>query len=445
MNGFLIAQIISILTIVLTTIGLTKKEKYKTLIYFTLCNFTMMATYFFLNRYLSIILLGLATIRTIVYFILTIKNIKPNVFVFVFFEITIVIITIILLTDYIDLLMLINLCLVTYTTWQDDMKILRLGYIISAILLLSYDIIVGAYIGAISELVLLVSSITTFIHYNVKNRIDNIVLSFYMALSKMYDIKIEKKNNYYNIFSDSISDSYNNFVLLENPSDLKKLKNKIYKSFQKRNLQPATYLLTKDNENINYIVDNVNKNKLLFHDVWMKLRSGYNPNSKKCLLGNLEFKRCDHTNKDEIIKVFDKGFVHQIGTGIYKYSQSYINVYEKKINDVYINSKELTPYMAYYNKKPICLVMAYKNGSNVFLCQITTLYKYRKKGVSSALIKFVISSERKLGSEEFYLVTEKYTWLEAFYMKNDFQPIAEGFCIELEKSKKSSGLKKTNT
>ena len=41
-----------------------------------------------------------------------------------------------------------------------------------------------------------------------------------------------------------------------------------------------------------------------------------------------------------------------------------------------------------------------------------------------------------MGIEDFYLVTEKYTWLEIFYMKNNFQEISEGFCIELIEKQK---------
>lgn len=432
MNNFIIAQLISVITVVATIVGLFQKEKFKTLICFTVCNVTMMLTYFFLDRLLSIILVAIATIRTIVYFIFVIKNKKPNIFVFVTFEVALVVTSVLLWKDYIDLLMLVNLSIVTYTTWQDDMKILRIGYIVSAIFLIVYDILAKAYVGAVSELILFISSVLAFVKFNVKNKIKNVVKAFYGAISKMYDINIEEKDGYALIVSKAVDDVYNNFALVDSIKDFKKIKRKLGKDLEKNAGKKAVYFHCANNENVNAIISLAQKNKLLFHDVWMKLRTGFNPNSKKCLLENVEYKKCDEKNKKEIIKLFDKGFVHQLGENIYKYSEKYIEVYENKLNENFINDKELTPYVAFYKGKPISYLMVHKKGANAFLCQITTLYKYRKKGVASHLIKYAISVERKNGIEDFYLVTEKFTWLEAFYLKNDFQDISEGFCIELQ-------------
>ncbi len=436
MNNFYISQIISIFTIILTILGLCQKEKFKTLLCFTLCNITMMTTYFLLNRLLSVILVVVATIRTLIYFIFALKNIKPNAFIFIFFEIIYVAISVFLWHDYIDLLMLTNFCIVTYTTWQDDMKILRIGYIISAILLTIYDVLVFAYVNAISEIILLISSVVTYIHYNIKNKIDNIVLAFYQAIAPMFDINICNEENCFCIFSKTIVDSYNNFILIDNVKKLKINKQKLNRYFKKYGMSQIIYLPTQNNDNIEYIMDLSRKNELLFHDVWMKLRTGYNPYIKKCLLKNVEFKQCNDKNKKDIIKVFDKGFVHQVGDSIYKFSNQYIEIYEKNIFYNFTEHFNVRPYMAFYKEKPIALAFVYRKGTNAFICEVTTLQKYRNKGVASRLIKFIISSERKLGIEEFYLVTEKYTWLETFYMKNGFEPFYEGYCIKLNKKSK---------
>ena len=431
MNYFWIAQIIGILTVITTAFGLFQKEKFKTMICFMVSNLTMMATYFFLDRWLSLILVGIAMVRTFVYYLYAVKNKNPNNIVFAGFEVALIIVAIILWKDYLDLLMLINLCLVTYTTWQDDMKILRIGYIVSSILLLTYDIMVQAYVSAISETILLISSIIAFVKYNVINKIDNIVLTFYQAISNMYEINIEKKSNYYTLYSNKIDDVYNNFILVEDFSNLKNIKRKILNTTRKLNKKAAIYIEAKQDDEIGYIMEFARKNKLLYHDVWMKLRTGYNPDNKKCLLNDVEYRSCSEKDKKDIIKIFDKGFVHQLGDNIYKYSEQYIKTYEEKITKDFIDNKNVVPYMAYYQNKPIALLMLYRKGTNAFLCQITTLNQYRRKRVATHLIQYAISCERKMGIEDFYLVTEKYTWLEIFYMKNNFQEISEGFCIEI--------------
>ena len=436
MNDFLIAQIIGCFTVISTIIGLFQKEKFKTMIFFTITNITMMATYFFLGRWLSIILVGIAALRTIVYYYYAKKNMKPNNFVMVLFEVLFVVTAVILWEDYVDLLMLANLCLLTYTTWQDNMKILRIGYIASSILLLVYDITVLAYVSAISEFLLLISSFASFIKYDIKNKIKNVILAFYQTISKMYDIKIKENKNFSFITSELIDDEYNNFALIKDVNNYNNSKNIAVKYLTQNKLIPAIYFESKGNENIHAIMDIVRKNKLLYHDVWMKLRTGHNMCNKKCLLENLKCHVCDNNDKKEIINIFDKGFVHQLGENIYKYSKKYIDIYESRLDEFLLNDKNFAAYMATYNDKPIAILTVYRKETNAFLCQITTLHKYRRKGVASQLIKYAIATERKLGIEDFYLVTEKYTWLEAFYMKNSFEEICEGFCVQITKKRK---------
>ena len=215
MSLFDAAQIVSILTVVSTAIGLFQKEKFKIMLCFTVTNVSMLATYALLGRWLSTILVALATIRTIVYYIYAVKNLKPNMYVFVGFEVLFIVVTMLLWKDYFDLLMLANLSLLAYTTWQDDMKVLRAGYLVSAILLIVYNILVKAYVGVISEAVLLVSSIISVIKFDIKNKVKDIVLCFYQTISSTYKTTIKEKEDYAFITSKSIKDEFNNFAYIK--------------------------------------------------------------------------------------------------------------------------------------------------------------------------------------------------------------------------------------
>lgn len=432
MSYFYIAQIVSVVTVITTAIGILQKEKYKTMLCFTIANISIMTTYFLLGRYLSIILVGMACLRTFVYYAFAVKNKQPNGYIMASFQVVCVITSILLWEDYLDLLMLINLGLLTYTTWQDNMKVLRVGYIISSILLFVYNILVHAYVGAVSELIMFIASFVSFIRYDVINKIDNIVLTFYKTISEMYKTKVRENSKYTQIISQYIDDVYNNFIYVSKIEDFKEVVQQTNEQWLQVNRTPAYYVKTQNRENMHKIMDVIRENKLLYHDVWMKLRSGYNTNFKHCMLENVICKPCGEKEKKDIIHIFDAGFVHQLGDGVYKYEEDYLNVFGKNINDLFLHENKIAPYMAYYNHQPIALLICYRNGTNGFLCQITTLLPYRRKGVASKLIRYAIAAERKLGMGDFYLVTEKYTGLEAFYMKNNFEEVAEGFCIGLK-------------
>ena len=69
MSLFVIAQIVSVITIITTVLALFQKEKFKTMILFTISNISMMATYSLLGRWLSLILVGIASVRTFIYYL----------------------------------------------------------------------------------------------------------------------------------------------------------------------------------------------------------------------------------------------------------------------------------------------------------------------------------------------------------------------------------------
>lgn len=431
MSLFYIAQIVSVVTIIATIIALFQKEKCKSMIWFTLCNFSMMTTYALLNRWLSLILVGIASIRTFVYYVWAYKNLKPNIFVMASFEIVFVITAIVLWKDYLDLLMLINLCMLSYTTWQDNMKILRIGYLISAILLIAYNAFVGAYVGIVSEVILLITSIISIVKYDVKNKISDIVIFFYSTIAPFYRITIDENEQRAAIVSQAIDDEFNNFVYVKNPLEYKKQISFVKKTMKENNRKPAMYFQSKDNNNIQFIMETSREYKLLFRDVWMKLRDGANTVIKKCLLDNLTVKEVDEKYKKDIIYIFKEGFIHQSGDAIYKFDTDYITNYENYLTNENLKKFSSIPYLAFYNDKPIALLFLFKNGTNALLCQITTLKKYRRLGVATMLINKVIDCERRKGIDSFYLVTEKYTYIESFYLKNNFVEVSQGVCIDI--------------
>lgn len=432
---FLAAQLVSIVTIITTILGLLSKYKYQTMIWFTISNISMLVTYLLLGRFLPCLLVAGAALRTIIYFFYAKYNKKPQLILIIFFEIYFIAVSIFLWKDYVDILMLANLCLVSYTTWQNNMTVLRVGYVLSGIFLITYDAFVGAYVDIASQAVLLISAIISIIRLDCLNKIKDIVLHFYKTIRPTYEMTVEKKGNdeYYTIYSKIVNDEYNNFAYFDSLDNLEENICNANKEMIALDRRPAIYLQSKDNENINQIMGYVKGHKLLFHDTWMKLKNGYNTHPKKCLLENVVYKKAGVNDYDDAVKVFKEGFVNVSGNDVYKLTNDYVEKYEKQAKTKTFEANNITPYIAYHENKPIGVLFMYTNGANAYLCQITTLKEYRRLGVASGLIRFSIKDKKKQGVEDFYLVTEKYTFLETFYLKNNFEEISQGFCIDFSK------------
>lgn len=433
---FLAAQIVSIITIITTTIGLFLKDKFKIMILLTLTNISMLTTYVLLGRYLGCLLVGGATLRTFIYFIYAKFNKKPQLIFAIFFEVYFVVISLFLWKDFSDLFMLANLCLLTYTTWQNNMSIFRIGYIFSSIFLITYDIFVGAYVGSVSEVILLVASIWALIKYGYINKVNDIVTFFYTTISPAYNIDITKTNDVCFIVSSKIKDEFNNFGYLINPLDFDNKLEEIKNTLTSLNRKPAVYLQTVNNQNINFIVQQTKKYKLIFHDCWMRLRTGHQVKKIKCLIEDVIFRPATENDAKELLYVFDAGFITCGENEVYKYSQEYYDKYKEILETKTLNEKHIFPYIAFDGDKPIAVLFVYVNGSNAFICQVTTLERYRRRRVASNLISYCIKDQRTKGVEDFYLVTEKYTFLETFYMKNNFEEISQGFCLDINTQNK---------
>ncbi len=444
MSLFEIAQIVSIVTVLASVVGVLQKEKYKSMIWFTVVNLAMIATYILLGRTLGAILVVGATVRTFVYFLYAKFNKPVPALIFAFFEVYFAIVSIIMFKDYVDLFMIANLALVTYTTWQDNMRVFRVGYILSSVFLITYDVLSGAYVSIISEVIMLVSTAISIYKYDIKSNIKDIITDFYGTIAFSYDMTLTDKDKYTLIYSGQVHDVYNNFAYFPSPIGFEEKIEEIQSSMKDIKRKPCAYFQSVNNENIHYIINQTKTHKLLFHDVWMKLISGYNTKSKKCLLENVTFRRCNEKDKDEIVDVFTRGFINSTGeyADIYKYEEAYAEKYRKYLDDKYINEHKLYPYMAFLDGKAVALLFVYRHNYLGYICQITTLTEYRRKGIASALMQFAINQERRSGVEDFYLVTEKYTWLENFYMKNNFREVSQGFCIDLSTSKGKEKKKK---
>ena len=123
-------------TIALTIFSFFQKEKWKMMLFLAATNAVLVATYILCQDLLGGLLVAGALLRTIVYFLYSKKNKKPEPIIMILFEIYCIVLSIFMWKNPVSLLMIINLVVVTYTTWQNDVKTLRFGYVFSSCLLL---------------------------------------------------------------------------------------------------------------------------------------------------------------------------------------------------------------------------------------------------------------------------------------------------------------------
>lgn len=148
---YLITQILGIVAFIIAVFSMLFQNKAKILFFIAIYNIIILTSYLLLGQYLGCILIGIETVRSIVYFVFTLKNIKPNLYIYILFNILIVFSSIIFWVSWVDVFMLISLLINTYTTWQTNVKIIKIGTIVSTVFYILYNIFVGAYFNIISE------------------------------------------------------------------------------------------------------------------------------------------------------------------------------------------------------------------------------------------------------------------------------------------------------
>lgn len=137
-------------------------------------NILTLISYLLLGKYLGCILVGTLTLKSFVYYIFALKKLKPNIFVLLFFEISILVISIVFWNSLVDLLMIANSLINTYFSWQDNVILLKSSVIVCACLLVLYDIFVGAYAYIISEVLYGGTALISLIAMLRKKHIENV-------------------------------------------------------------------------------------------------------------------------------------------------------------------------------------------------------------------------------------------------------------------------------
>ena len=165
---FLIVQLLGTIQLIACIIGIFQKEKKYLLMSMILTNICILLVYGVSGSLAGGTLTAICTIRTIVYYIHTIQEKKIHFLTFLFFALADLIVALITYNSWHDIFIIVGTLIATYITYQSNMKVVRFGYVLNTIAMLTFNLLLLAYVSAISEAIFLISTFISIYKYDIK-------------------------------------------------------------------------------------------------------------------------------------------------------------------------------------------------------------------------------------------------------------------------------------
>lgn len=419
---FWIIQGLGIVVLILTIVSFLQKEKWKMFICFSLTNAFLIPIYILSGSLLGGLLVAGAFIKSIFFAYSNAKNKRPSFELLSVFITYYILIAIVIDGSLKDMLLLSNLLVLSFTSWQNDLNLLRSGYVLSSILLAMYDVLLGAYTAGLSEIVMFVMALALIFRHR-KSVYTDIAKKWYEMNHDFWKISICENDDCL-VVSSSIDDcAYYNVSVLKDYKILKQEKNSlVYVSYDDKSF----------NKDLNdaYILQMCFP--VVFKDTYMKLIDGFNMNNTKCKIQGVRFERVVYDKIDDVIKVFVEGYLSK--TKKDKLTKNEKSIIEHLRNFDFSNDKletKINVYVAYFNSQPVSMVFSLTKDRETFFAKVSTLPIFRRKHIASSLIQYAIKEERKKGTVNFYVVTDADSSNNKFYNFNNFTEIGRGMAFDV--------------
>ncbi len=147
----IVAQALGVVAAGIAILSMVFKSKTNIMLFCLIYNLLTLFSYLLLGEFLGCIMVGVLTLKSLCYYFFALKKLKPNVWVLIFLEVSILTVSIVLWSSWVDVFMIANGLINTYFSWQNNVKYLKASVVLCAGLLILYDVFVGAYAYIISE------------------------------------------------------------------------------------------------------------------------------------------------------------------------------------------------------------------------------------------------------------------------------------------------------
>lgn len=163
-----LTQIVGILAFIFFILSIQLKNKGKLLLFQLLANLFYALQYILLNVMVAGSMNILSVFRCFLLYLYDKKKKNPPKIILYIFILIILTIGIITYDNYLSIIPICITLLYTISTWQDDMKSIRILFVIAAIFWIIYNLSVGAYTALIGNVFELTSGIISIIRYRQK-------------------------------------------------------------------------------------------------------------------------------------------------------------------------------------------------------------------------------------------------------------------------------------
>ena len=164
-------QTIGIVAFILFVYSLQKKDKKEILFYQLLANILYAIQYISLGAYIAGILNVVTVTRCFIYYKYEKDKKEIPLFILITYILIIILVSIFTVDSYISILPSIINIIYIVSTWQKNTMVLRLSFMVAAILWIYYNLTVGAYTAIIGNIFEIISILYACIKLNRKNNI----------------------------------------------------------------------------------------------------------------------------------------------------------------------------------------------------------------------------------------------------------------------------------
>ena len=168
---FLIIKLLGTIQLLSCIVVILQKEKKYLLMSMILTNICILLVYCVSNSLAGGTLTAICTVRTVVYYIYSIKEKKIPFMVFLTFAIADLTAALITYNTWCDIFIITGTLIATYITYQSNMKVVRFGYVLNTIAMITFNLLLSAYTSAISEGLFLASTLIAIYKYDIKPKL----------------------------------------------------------------------------------------------------------------------------------------------------------------------------------------------------------------------------------------------------------------------------------
>lgn len=161
------------IALIFWALSILNKKKIKILRLQNIANIFYAIEYFFLGAFSALGMNLLSSVRGIIFVNNEKKQKENSNILIIIFSIITLIIGIATYNNWYSIIPIINTLGYSYSTWQKNTKVIRLIFLIAAILWIVYNLLVGAYIPMIGNIIEVISALIAIIKFDILKKENN--------------------------------------------------------------------------------------------------------------------------------------------------------------------------------------------------------------------------------------------------------------------------------